>query len=90
MNTETRCGASINAPNDSPPGSVQHLEFLSHDEKELYLTAMEIDAGLGHRPRVATARCGSTRPPRRTCSWSATISIVEAARAAHPRVGGAA
>lgn len=34
---------SINADNESPPGSVQHLDFLTEDEKELYKTAFEID-----------------------------------------------
>lgn len=34
---------SINAKDESPAGSVQHLEFLSEDEKELFKTAFEID-----------------------------------------------
>jgi len=34
---------SINAPNESPAGSVQHLEFLSEHEKDVFKTAFEID-----------------------------------------------
>lgn len=35
--------ASINAADESPPGSVQHLDFLSDDEKDVYKTSFEID-----------------------------------------------
>lgn len=44
MNTE-EVWASINAANESPPGSVQHLDFLTEDEKEVFKTAFEIDQG---------------------------------------------
>lgn len=37
--------ASINAPDESPAGSVQHLACLTEEEKDVFKTAMEIKQG---------------------------------------------
>lgn len=67
---------SINASNDSPAGSVQHLDFLSEDEKELYKTALEIDQGwaidLASHRTVWVDQASSTN-----LFVPATISIVQ-------------
>lgn len=44
MNTD-EVWSSINAADGSPAGSVQHLDFLDENEKELFKTSFEIDQG---------------------------------------------
>lgn len=67
---------SINAPNDSPAGSVQHLDFLTEEEKELFRTALEIPQSwaidLAAHRTVWVDQASSTN-----LFVPATISIVE-------------
>lgn len=68
--------SSINAADESPAGSVQHLDFLSVEEKELYKTALEIDQGwavdLASHRTVWVDQASSTN-----LFVPATISIVQ-------------
>lgn len=68
--------SSINAANDSPAGSVQHLDFLDEDEKELYKTALEIGQGwaidLAAQRTIWVDQASSTN-----LFVPATISIIE-------------